>query len=341
IPAGIMVGALVATGAYQLVVGASGPWQRWYGRAGRLLLGTTIGAAFGTDVIAPLKAALLPMAGLIAAIICVGLILGWILHLITGLDPATAMISTLPGGVPAMCALAEDVGADATIVAAVHFARLTTILLVVPALIASVTGGTARAEIVTLPGDPVGLGLALATLALGLLGGFLALKVRIPTADLVGPMVVVGGFSLLGVRLGPMPAGFQETAVLLIGISVGAQTSRDSLRKLWQVALPAAAMVTVLIAAGLLLGWGLLLVTPLDTVTALLSGVPGGASMMPIIAQDLGGDIRLVAALHLSRQLVMLAVLPAVISYLVHDRWKRRTATTSLQSGEACKPEHR
>ncbi|MFC2023553.1 AbrB family transcriptional regulator, partial [Chloroflexota bacterium] len=227
------------------------------------------------------------------------------------------------------------------IVAAVHFARMTTILLVVPVLIASLTDGTSKAEMVIPLGEPVGLGLALATLALGLLSGFLALKVKIPTADLVGPMLVVGSISVLGARLGPMPAGFQQTAMLLIGISVGVQTSRDSLRKLRQVAFPAATMITVLIAVGLMLGWGLSLVTPLDTVTGLLSGVPGGASTIPMIAQDLGGDIRLVAALHLSRQLVMLAVLPAVISSLVHDRLRRRTASTHPLCGESCKPDHR
>jgi membrane AbrB-like protein len=341
IPAGIIVGAIIAAGAYQLVVGASGPWQRRYGRTGRLLLGTAIGAAFGMDVIAPLKAALLPMIGLIAAIICVGLLLGWVLHLITGLDPATAIISTIPGGLPAMSALAEDVGADATVVAAVHFARLTTILLVVPALIAWLTDGTAHGGVTATPSGTVGLGMAFVTLSLGLLAGTLALKANIPTGDLVGPILVVGGISLLGARLGPLPAGFQQAAVLLIGVSIGAQTSRDSLRRLRQIAFPAALIVAALIAAGLLLGWGLLLVTPLDMVTALLSGVPGGASTMPIIAQDLGGDIRLVAALHLTRQLVMLAVLPAVISTLARDRWRRRSVPVGTLRGESSKPKHR
>ena len=328
IPAGIIVGAIVASGAYQLLLGSCGPWQKWYGRGGRLLLGTTIGAAFGMDVIAPLKAALLPMAGLIVALIAVGLFLGWVLHLVTDLDPATALISTIPGGLPAMGALAEDVGADATVVAAIHFARLTTILIVVPPLIASLTDGATQGGAVTAPSVAVSMGPTLAALSLGLLSGFLALKAHIPTGDLVGPILVVGGFSLLGAGLGPMPAGFQQAAVLLIGVSIGAQTSRDSLRKLKQVALPAAIIIAVLIAVGLLLGWGLLLVTPLDTVTALLSGVPGGASTMPIIAQELGGDIRLVAALHLTRQLVMLAVIPAVISSVARDRRRRRSVST-------------
>jgi membrane AbrB-like protein len=99
----------------------------------------------------------------------------------------------------------------------------------------------------------------------------------------------------------------------------------ESLRKLRQVALPAAGIVVTLIGTGLLLGWGLEVVTSLDPVSALLSGVPGGASTMPIIADELGGDIRLVAALHLARQLVMLVLVPAVIGYF----FRREPAATA------------
>jgi membrane AbrB-like protein len=118
--------------------------------------------------------------------------------------------------------------------------------------------------------------------------------------------------------------------MLFIGISVGVQMSRESLHMLRQVALPAAAMVVTLIGAGLLLGWGLSQVTPLDLTSALLSGVPGGASTMPLIAHALGGDIRLVAALHLTRQLVMLVVVPPVLGYLLYGRRQRRAVAPNL-----------
>ena len=41
-PAGTMIGALVASGAYRLAGGAVGPWRKRYGRVGRLLLGTRL-----------------------------------------------------------------------------------------------------------------------------------------------------------------------------------------------------------------------------------------------------------------------------------------------------------
>jgi hypothetical protein len=109
--------------------------------------------------------------------------------------------------------------------------------------------------------------------------------------------------------------------------------SRQSLHRLRQVALPAAIMIVTLISAGLLMGWGLSRLTTLDLVSALLSGVPGGASTMPLIAHDVGGDMRLVAALHLMRQLVMLVLVPLTLGYLFRNRRHERAIAPKLHTG--------
>jgi membrane AbrB-like protein len=345
IPAGIMVGALLTSGLYRLASGERltggqplaesqlGRWRGRYARLGRLLLGIVIGAAFGPDMIAPLKAALLPMAGLVAAIIGVGLFLGWLLSRLTGLDLATSIISAVPGGLPAMTAMAEDVDADATVVTAIHFSRLATILVAIPALFRLLPDSLTGSTTATALGEPVGLGATVVALTLGLLAGMLALRYRVPTGDLVGPILVVGGINLLGGGIGPLATGFRQAAMLFIGISVGVQMSRQSLRRLRQVAFPAAVMIVALIGAGLLMGWGLAQLTTLDLVSALLSGVPGGASTMPLIAHDVGGDMRLVAALHLMRQLVMLVLVPLVLGYLFRNKRHERAIAPKLPTG--------
>jgi membrane AbrB-like protein len=141
---------------------------------------------------------------------------------------------------------------------------------------------------------------------------------------MVGPILLVGSLNLLGADLGPLPAGLRYAAMLFIGTAVGAQVTLSSLRRLRQVLVPAAAMIAALIGTGLLLGWVLSVVTPLDLVTALLCGVPGGASTMPIIAHDLGGDIRLVAALQLVRQMVMLVIIPPALGLVLRAQQKGR-----------------
>jgi membrane AbrB-like protein len=330
IPAGVVIGALVASGVYRIVGGEPGPWRERYGQMGRLLLGTVIGAAFGSDVVAPLKAALLPMIVLVVVIVGVGLFLGWALGRFTTLDTATGLISSMPGGLPAMAAIADESDADVTVVMAIHFSRLVTILLVVPALIPFLTtasGGTATLAVE----EPVGLQRTMITLAVGLVSGLLAARLRVPTGDLIGPILTIGGLNLLGSGLGPLAQGFRTTAFLLIGTAVGTQMSRESLRLLRHVALPAVVVIATLVSVGLALGWGLSQVTSLDMASALLSAVPGGATTMPAVAHDLGGDMRLVAALHLTRQLVIFVLVPSLLSYLLRRR--RREPVSAIERG--------
>jgi membrane AbrB-like protein len=326
VPAGVIVGALLASGCFRLAGGNPGPWRGRYGHVGRLLLGTVIGATFGPDVLAPLRTALLPMAVLIIIIVSVGLGLGWALSRLTPLDTATALISSVPGGLPAMAAFADEANADTTVVAAIHFSRLTTILVVMPILVPLLATGSEVGSAAAAFTESVGLWRTIVTLGAGLVGGLLAQRLGVPTGDLIGPILLVGGANLLGAGPGPLDPGFRTAAMLFIGTAVGTQVSRESLGLLRQIALPAAALIVVLIVVGLVLGWGLSRVTSLDLASALLSSIPGGASTMPAVAQDLGGDMRLVAALHLMRQLTVFIVLPSVLGYLLPSRHRRRTA---------------
>jgi membrane AbrB-like protein len=317
VPAGVIIGALIAGALYRLAGGDPDPWRGRFGRAGRLLFGTVIGAAFGPAVLDPLKTALLPMIVITAAMIGLGLLLGWALGRFTPLDSTTAILSAVPGGLPVMVAIADDSAADAPVVAAIHFSRLTVILLVMPILVPLLAAGHPGNAAAAPLDHSVELGRTVATLAGGLISGLLALRLRVPTGDLIGPIFVLGGVNLLGAEFGPLADGFRESAIVLVGTSVGAGVARDSLRRLKQAALPTAAVVLVLITTGLALGWGLSQLTSLDLASALLSSVPGGASTMAAVAHDVGGDMRLVAALHLTRQLTIFVLMPSLLSYLL------------------------
>jgi membrane AbrB-like protein len=172
--------------------------------------------------------------------------------------------------------------------------------------------------------DHAGITRTLATLALGFAAGALAVRAGVPTGDLIGPIVAIGAINVLWAGPAPLAEGFRTAAMVLIGTAVGTQVSRESLRLLRSVAVPAATVILTLISVGLALGWALSRVTSLDLVSALLTAVPGGASTMPAVAQDLGGDMRLVAALHLTRQLVIFILVPSVLGFLLRRRNRER-----------------
>jgi membrane AbrB-like protein len=335
-PGGAVVGALLAVGIFYIVRGETGPWQRRFGRVGRLLLGTVVGAAFTADVLAPLKIAVLPMIAVVVTLTGVGLAMGWLLYRSGKVNFATAMVGAVPGGLPAMVGIAADMHADSAVVAAIHVSRLTSILLIVPGVLALLVAGS-HGAVASAPAavaaQTIPFWHTMLTLAIGLAAGLLAVRLRVPSGDLIGPILVVGTANVLGAGLGPLADGLLQFALIVIGAGVGTQLSKESLKRLKPVALPAAMVIAMLILTGLLLGWGLSLITPIDLATALVSCAPGGASTLTGIATDLGADMRLVAALQLVRQLVVLLLVPLLVERVL--RSKRPHGTPAAHPGSS------
>jgi membrane AbrB-like protein len=333
LPGGAVVGALLAVGAVQVAWPRTGirtnPSQKRLGRIGRLALGTVVGAAFSAQVLAPLKAAVLPMVIVVTILAGVGFFNAWILFRFGRATPETAILGGVPGGLPAMAGLSSAMRADSTVVAAIHVARLTSIVLIVPnvvrLLLPASPAGLAP-ETITGAVEAVSFWHSVLTLVVGMLAGLLVARLGFPSGELVGPILVVGTANVLGAGLGPLSDNVRQVAMILLGTAVGSEISKESLRGLRAVALPAAASVAMLVGTGLLLGWGLHLVAPIDLATAMMGCSPGGASTMAAVAGDLGADMRIVAALQLVRQLVVLLLVPVVAQAVLAGKWLRRAS---------------
>lgn len=156
-------------------------------------------------------------------------------------------------------------------------------------------------------------------LFIGTVGGLVAKYTKMPGGSLLGSMFATGIFSLIGADPEPLPEGFRTVALLLLGVSIGSSVDRDVLWQIRRALGPAMGAILILIAAGFGLGWALHHVAPTDLsmVTILLGCMPGGASGMAAMAGDLGGDVRLVASLHMVRQIMVFGILPFVLRWLV------------------------
>ena len=71
--------------------------------------------------------------GLAVILIVISLLLGWLLAVWTGMDTATALLSTAPGGLVEMVLTATMVGADPAIVTSMQLLRILLIIIFVPA----------------------------------------------------------------------------------------------------------------------------------------------------------------------------------------------------------------
>lgn len=99
---------------------------------GLLLLGLSIGLKFDGNTLKKLFKAVIIEGILVLVLIMACLGTGYTFHLITGVDPLTAILGSTPGGISAMMATVLHLGGDAGLVMAMQMTRMLLILLLVP-----------------------------------------------------------------------------------------------------------------------------------------------------------------------------------------------------------------
>ncbi|MFB3891799.1 MAG: AbrB family transcriptional regulator [Phycisphaerae bacterium] len=172
----------------------------------------------------------------------------------------------------------------------------------------------------------------LIVLALGVAGGVIARTVRLPGGALVGAMLASGVYSLLA-GAHPLPQWVRPVAMILVGISLGAAINREALWKARRALPPAAVLAVLYSGLSIILGMGLHLFAPegMTLATAVMGSLPGGASTTMAMAEDLGADIKVVAALNLVRQAIIVSLLPIVLGIII-----KRRKTAAVATAQEC-----
>jgi membrane AbrB-like protein len=153
----------------------------------------------------------------------------------------------------------------------------------------------------------LGAAIAIAAVALSAAG--------FPSATLFAALVVGLAWALARPQAGiSLPRWSFLSAQAVVGVTLGAYMDSDALRALGDDWLP----VTLVSAAtlGISLGAGRILArtTALDVPTATLGMIAGGASGIVTMADDLGGDDRLVAFMQYLRVLIVVLLTPLLIA---------------------------
>jgi membrane AbrB-like protein len=98
---------------------------------------------------------------------------------------------------------------------------------------------------------------------------------------------------------------------------------KSDLRRLPMVIKPTAIMLGTFLFLNLSAGALIYATGPLDWATALMSGVPGGITDIPIVAADMGADTPKVAILQLARYMLGIVFFPSMI--LTYDNFRQKT----------------
>lgn len=133
VPAGALVGALVAVAAYNIwaadgAVALPG-WARF---AAFAAVGWLIGQGITREALSSLRAEAWSMAVIVVALIGVGAVVAFALTQFGPLDGTTAFLASSPGGLSQMAALSTEFEADSPYVATVHIVRVVVVIMSAP-----------------------------------------------------------------------------------------------------------------------------------------------------------------------------------------------------------------
>jgi len=341
LPGGGFVGAMLATAIARLAFDTPmDDAPRWMRTSSHVVQGLATGAAVTPATIAAIGEAYVPVVIMLICMISLGLLASWVIHRITHTDLATALCGCAPGGLVGMVALADELDGNAPVVASMHAVRLASVVVIVPTLVRAMfpaSGAVAAATIPAMaaaaPAWPASEGARLAILlALGIGAGILAVRYRVPAGGLIAGLFIGALLNPLWLHLDSTPIALRMASQLIIGIGVGVSITRDTLRDFKPFALAGLLMTGYLIVAGMGFGWLLGRFTAMGTITGLVGSSPGGAATMIILAEELGANGQLVAAMHVTRLLALLVLLPVLIR-VAAGRGKRGVKRAPQQEG--------
>jgi uncharacterized protein len=164
----------------------------------------------------------------------------------------------------------------------------------------------------------------------GLLGGFLGHRLRIPSGAFTGAMVGVGtALGFLGFPKVSVPPLAGQSLQVMVGVIVGLRITGESLRSGARSLLPAVVVAAIFLASGLAAATAAVSLTGLSPTTALFAAAPGGLTEMASVGASLGADGPAIAAIHLSRLLLVLLAANFILARV------QRTSVPDQDGGHA------
>lgn len=285
--------------------------------AAQAVIGVVIGVLAQPGTLARLAPQWAPVLLAVVGTLAVSMVAGLLLGLHRGVSPLTGMLALTAGGASGLVAISRDLGGDERVVAVVQYVRvgLVTATMPVVAAVAFAAPAGAAASQAEVAAAPVAVDVGFLVFC-AVVGGVLARLARVPAGALLGPMVVAVALNLTGWSLGASPPTLLvELAYAVIGWQAGVRFTRESLRTVVGVLLPATALIAGVVLACAGLGLLLSALTGATLLEGYLATTPGGVYAVLATAISAGTDVTFVVAVQVLRVVVMVLVAPVVARF--------------------------
>lgn len=257
----------------------------------------------------PLLPVYLPLAALV---IGMSLAAGSFLSKRLALRPAVSVLGLVPGAQSAVILVSDYLKENTSFIILLHSIRKVMVLISLPFIIllfAQESAGSMEASALKSE-NPEG------TYFWYLLPAAAALLAFAHRSLLfAAPPAVMVLLILSGVEPAPFPAFAEAAAQLMLGIYLGSKLYLRDLKAAGGYGIIFAAAALFILILSTLSGILLAALTPLSTVTAVMSLAPGGLLEMGVIASESGGDPSIVITLQFIRFLFVFYALPPLLKW--------------------------
>jgi membrane AbrB-like protein len=282
--------------------------------------GVALGALLQASALSEVGTSWLPVLGVSAATLALSLAAGAVLARFTATDTRTAALGMVAGGASGIVGMADELGGDDRLVAFMQYARVLVVVLVTPLLVALAFSGDhgAAGEAAAgapLLGNPADWAMTIVLAAAGLAAGH---AVRLPAANILGPMILAGAVTVLSLGVSfTVPDIAREVAFTVIGLSIGLRFTTATVRVVGRLMMPVMACIVALIVACFGLAVVLAVTTPASLLDAYLATTPGGLYAVLAVAFGAGANTTFIIAVQTLRVLVMVLLAPVAVRWLV------------------------
>lgn len=162
------------------------------------------------------------------------------------------------------------------------------------------------------------------------LGAYAGRRLGLPAGVFTGAMVGVGlWLAVLGFPSLPVPVLMGQALQVMVGILVGLRISRDALGSGARALLPATVLAAGFLISGLIAALAAVRLTDVRPTTALFAAAPGGLTEMATIGASVGADGPAVAAVHLSRLLLVILAANLILARLRRNNGRHKPPDSS------------
>ncbi|HBZ43956.1 MAG TPA: aminopeptidase [Maritimibacter sp.] len=316
-PLPFMLGSLISSAVIAMRWGPSFPMGYEFPPRIRQVFVGVIGVMIGAQVSPELLALLPKMAVSIPAVIAfVVLAHGGnylIFRRLGGLDKHTAFYSGTPGGLLESIAFGEEDGADIRVLTIMQFLRIIVVVMILPVAISIYEGAPvgSAAGLSTSTQAAQAMDIVL-TFVFALIGLWIGTAIRVPAAQLTGPLLVVGIASAFGLIDLVIPGWLVGSAQVVLGAGLGLRFVGLTRRMLVQGVGLATLSGGFMLALGGAISYALAVSVDLDLEMLIISFAPGGVTEMSLIALSLAANPAFVTLHHLVRILAAVGELALV-----------------------------